>query len=107
MIPTILLLFLTAPSQRPPLSGADMKDIPCWGRIRRRLNFGLRTFSVTFLLATVYRPILGLDFLSAYGLLVDQVGRQVGTGLEVSEIALQTASRHSRETTIYDDCLCN
>ncbi len=27
--------------------------------------------------ATVYRPILGLDFLSAHGLLVDPVGRQV------------------------------
>jgi hypothetical protein len=39
------------------------------GWIRRRLNFGLRTFFVTFLLAAVYRPIL-----SAYGLLV---GRQV------------------------------
>jgi hypothetical protein len=56
----------------PPLSGADGKDIPCWGQIRRRLNFGLRTFFVTFLLAIVYRPILGLDFLSAYGLLVDR-----------------------------------
>jgi hypothetical protein len=29
------------------------------------------------LLAAVYRPILGLDFLSAHGLLVDPVGRQV------------------------------
>ncbi len=32
---------------------------------------------MTFFLATVYRPILGLDFLSAHGLLVDPVGRQV------------------------------
>ncbi len=31
----------------------------------------------TFFLAAVYRPILGLDFLSAHGLLVDPVGRQV------------------------------
>ena len=61
----------------PPLSGADGKDIPCWGSIRRRLTFRLRTFFVTFFLATVYRPILGLDFLSAHGLLVDPVSRQV------------------------------
>ncbi len=32
---------------------------------------------VTFFLAAVYRPILDLDFLSAHGLLVDPVGRQV------------------------------
>jgi hypothetical protein len=57
----------------PPLSGTDGKDIPCWGLIRRRLMFGLCTFFVTFLLATVYRPTLGLDFLSAHGLLVDPV----------------------------------
>jgi hypothetical protein len=32
----------------PPISGADEKDIPCWGQICRRLTFGLRTFFVTF-----------------------------------------------------------
>jgi hypothetical protein len=48
-----------------------------WGSVLHRLTFGLRTFFVTFLLAAVYRPILSLDFLSAQGLLVDPVGRQV------------------------------
>jgi hypothetical protein len=57
------------------LSSADGKDIPCWGRFRR-LTFGLCTY-VTFMLAAVYRPILGLDFLSTHGLLVDPVGCQV------------------------------
>jgi hypothetical protein len=61
----------------PQLSGADGRSIPTWGTIRRRLSFGLRTFFVTFFLAAMYRPILGLDFLSAHGLLVDPVGRQV------------------------------
>ena len=61
----------------PQLSGADGRSIPTWGTICRRLSFGLRTFFVTFFLAAVYRPILGLDFLSAHGLLVDPVGRQV------------------------------
>jgi hypothetical protein len=55
----------------PQLSGADGKAIPCWESVRR-LTFGLGTFFVTFLLAAVYRPIIGLDFLSAHGLLVDQ-----------------------------------
>jgi hypothetical protein len=61
----------------PQLSGADGRSIPTWGTIRHRLSFGLHTFFVTFFLAAVYRPILGLDFLSAHGLLVDPVGRQV------------------------------
>jgi len=61
----------------PQLFGGNGKTIPCWGSVRRCLTFGLRTFFVTFLLAAVYRPILGLDFLSAHGLLVDPVGRQV------------------------------
>jgi hypothetical protein len=66
-----------SPPTGPQLSGADGKAILCWGTIRRCLSFGLRTFFVTFLLAAIYRPILGLDFLSAHGLLVDPVGRQV------------------------------
>ncbi len=61
----------------PQLSGTDGRSIPTWGTIRRRLSFRLRTFFVTFFLGAVRRPILGLDFLSAHGLLVDPVGRQV------------------------------
>jgi len=53
-----------SPPTGPQLSGADGKAILCWGTIRRCLSFGLRTFFVTFLLAAIYRPILGLDFLS-------------------------------------------
>ncbi len=60
----------------PARPSASFRTAPTFRcrRIRHRLNFGLRTFFATFL---VYRPILGLDFLSAYGLLVDQVDRQV------------------------------
>jgi hypothetical protein len=68
---------LKAQPAGPQLSGADGRSIPKWGTISRRLSFGLRTFFVTIFLAAVYRPILGLDFLSAHGLLVDPVGRQV------------------------------
>jgi hypothetical protein len=68
---------LKAQPAGPQLSGADGRSIPTWGTIRHHLSFGLRTFFVTFFLSAVYRPILGLDFLSAHGLLVDPVGRQV------------------------------
>ncbi len=79
----------------PQLSGADGRSIPTWGTIRRLLSFGLRTFFVTFFLAAVYRPILGLGFLSTHGLLVDPVGRQV---LD-SKTALQDAHRR-RDTAL-------
>jgi hypothetical protein len=54
----------------PSVSGADGRDIPCWGWLRCCLTFGLRTFFVTFLLTAVSIPVLGLDFLSAHMLLV-------------------------------------
>jgi hypothetical protein len=76
----------------PQLSGADGKAIPCWGSVRRCLTFGLRTFFVTFLLAAVYRPILGLDFLSAHGLLVDQVGRQVQDSKSLKPLSKPTTA---------------
>jgi hypothetical protein len=69
------------------LSGADDRSIPTWGTIRRRLSFRLRTFFVT-----VYRPILGLDFLSAHELLVDPVCRQV-LDSKTLKTALQDAHR--------------
>jgi hypothetical protein len=74
---SVLSHYLKSQPAGPQLSGADGRSIPTWGTIRHRLSFGLRTFFVTFFLAAVNRPILGLDFLSAQGLLVNPVGRQV------------------------------
>ncbi len=59
------------PSTRPPLSGADGKPIPLWGSIKKTLNFGVRAFLCTFILAAVSKPILGVDFLAANRLLFD------------------------------------
>jgi len=62
--------FLTDPP--PPL------QVPCWlGRVTKTLNFGLHTFIVSFILAAVSKPILGIDFLSAHRLLVDPFSRAV------------------------------
>jgi hypothetical protein len=58
---SVLLHRSKLPPTCPQLSGADVRAIPCWGTVCRRLSFGLRTFFVTFLLTAVYRPILGLD----------------------------------------------
>ncbi len=59
----------------PMLSGADGKQISAWGRVSKKLNFGLYSFA--FILAAVSKPILGIDFLSAHRLLVDPFARSV------------------------------
>jgi hypothetical protein len=67
----------SAASSGPLLSGADGKPISAWGRMTKKLNFGLHTFIVSFVLAAVSKPILGIDFLSAHHLLVDPFARAV------------------------------
>ena len=67
----------SAASSGPLLSGADGKPISAWGKVTKKLNFGLHTFIVSFILAAVSKPILGIDFLSAHRLLVDPFSRAV------------------------------
>jgi transposase InsO family protein len=55
----------------PSLVGPDGRQIPCWGRRRVHLEFGRRRFVWSFLLAAVKFPIIGVDFLKHYRLLVD------------------------------------
>jgi hypothetical protein len=59
------------------LSGADGKPISAWGKVTKKLTFGLYTFIVSFILAAVSKPILGIDFLSSHRLLVDPFSRAV------------------------------
>ncbi len=74
---TLALLFqftLTSPwtpPDGPLLSGPAGKNIPCWGERRLELSFSGRRFQWTFLLAAVQFPILGIDFLRHFRLLVD------------------------------------
>jgi hypothetical protein len=53
----------------PLLSGAE-SQFPR-GRVSKKLNFGLHSFVVSFILAAVSKPILGIDFFSAHRLLVE------------------------------------
>jgi hypothetical protein len=66
-----------SPSSGIPLAGADGKSIPSWGKVKKSLTFGIRTFLCTFILAAVAKPILGVDFFSANQLLVDPSFGQV------------------------------
>jgi hypothetical protein len=64
-------------SSGPSLVAADGRSIASWGRTTKRLVFGASTFLVSFILAAVSKPILGVDFLAANRLLVDPFHRTV------------------------------
>ena len=55
----------------PKLRGAAGQLIPCWGEKTFDLSFQGRRFSWTFLLAAVSFPIIGVDFLRHFKLMVD------------------------------------
>jgi Reverse transcriptase (RNA-dependent DNA polymerase)/RNase H-like domain found in reverse transcriptase/Integrase core domain/Integrase zinc binding domain len=61
----------------PALVAADGRSIASWGRETKRLVFGASSFIVSFILAAVSKPILGVDFLAANRLLVDPFARTV------------------------------
>jgi hypothetical protein len=79
---------------RPTLRADGKPPTPSWGTDKKLLTFGLRTLLYTFILATISKPILGIDFLAANRLLVDPPSRQVldtDTLYPVSEPALPPA----------------
>jgi hypothetical protein len=61
----------------PLLTGPSGKQIPCWGSKNLSVCFGRRQFTWTFLLAGVSFPIIGVDFLQHFHLLVDPSGRRL------------------------------
>ena len=62
----------------PALAGPDGKAISCWGSSVQSLRLGGHWYEWTFLLAAVQFPILGVDFLRAFNLLVDSAGGRLG-----------------------------
>jgi hypothetical protein len=61
----------------PSLVGPDGTKIPCWGHRRVQLEFDRWRFTWNFLLAAVSFPIIGVDFLKNYKLLVDPANNQL------------------------------
>ncbi len=61
----------------PRLTGADGLHIPCWGERRLSLTFHSRLFVWPFLLAKVQFPIIGVDFLRHFKLLVDPAANRL------------------------------
>jgi hypothetical protein len=61
----------TGKQSGPRLTGADGLHIPCWVERRLSLVFHGRRFEWPFLQARVQFPIIGVDFLRHFKLLVD------------------------------------
>lgn len=68
-------------SQRTPISylyAANNTQIPVYGTRNLCLNFGFtKPFSYNFLVAKVSRPIIGIDFIHHFNLLVDLPGKRL------------------------------
>jgi hypothetical protein len=86
----------SAATSGPLLAGADGKPISAWGRVTKKLNFGLHTFIVSFILAAVSKPILGIDFLSAHRLLVDPFAKAVLFASSLEPVGRTISSAPSR-----------
>jgi hypothetical protein len=61
----------------PRLRAANGQKIRCWGSRRRALRIAGKLYQWEFLQAAVSFPILGIDFLKHFGLLVDVVGEKL------------------------------
>ncbi len=69
--------FSTSPPCGPALSGVAGQPIPCWGEKQFQLSFDGTEFQWPFLLAAIQFPIIGVDFLRHFGLLVDPAGNRL------------------------------
>jgi hypothetical protein len=59
---SVLPFSSTSPPLGPELFAASGQLIPAWGTSSRNLSFGGHTFTFSFILAAVDKPILGADF---------------------------------------------
>jgi transposase InsO family protein len=61
----------------PTLRAADGRRIRCWGQKAAEVKLGGHSYRWQFLLADIRFPILGVDFLREFQLVVDVVGAQL------------------------------
>lgn len=87
------------------LYAANGTPIKTYGREVKSLNFGLRRqFNWEFLIADVTKPIIGADFLAAFGLVIDIKNKRIldqNTQLGVNCHSIQT--QYERINTVAED----
>ena len=59
------------------LAAVNGTPIKSFGRVKKQIKLGDRSYSFTFILAHVKRPILGLDFLQAFKMSIDLCKRRL------------------------------
>jgi hypothetical protein len=90
----------------PTLFGPAGKLIPCWGERSISLQFNNKKFTWSFLLAAVSFPIIGVDFLRHFKLLIDPAAnRLVDTATcqafsTVSSLAMPAATAVAAAATL-------
>jgi hypothetical protein len=83
----------------PRLTGADGLHIPCWGERRLSLTFHGRLFVWLFLLAKVQFPIIGVDFLRHFKLLVDPAANRLVDTVSTQLLPTVSSQPESAETS--------
>jgi hypothetical protein len=76
----------------PTLRAADNRRIPCWGFSRAMVKLANGDFTWSLLPAAVKFPILGMDFLWNFRLLVDPVGNRLLTRQDLPPTAALVAA---------------
>ena len=74
------------------LTAANGTPIASFGRLQREIKIGVKTYSFVFIIAQVARPILGIDFLQAFGMVLDLGHRRLfhsGTSTRFSSVSSQ------------------
>jgi hypothetical protein len=74
---SILPHFSSDPPSGPLLVSKDDSPIAMWGVRERQVNFAGHIFKFEFVLRQVAQPIIGMDFLAHFQLLVDPFGQRV------------------------------
>jgi hypothetical protein len=89
---SVLPYFSNRPPTGPRLAGPNGRFIPCWGYRRVFLIFGHRCFVWYFLLAAVKFPIIGVDFLRHFRLLIAPAGNKLVDSVTHEDIAATAAA---------------
>ena len=67
----------TTPTSNLRLVAANGTPIRSFGKIRKEIQIGGKAYSFSFIIASVVRPILGMDFLQTFKMSLDLANRQL------------------------------
>jgi hypothetical protein len=78
----------------PLLKGADGQLIPSWGFVKKTVQFQGKLFTYTFLQAAVASPLLGIDFLRKFKVIVSHCKSPKWSSKGLNPLALFADQNH-------------